>query len=361
MQKAGVFYNKGMLTNITVLAMLLLIVLLGAFCGLLFWRLRQLQSRLEPALSDEFDKKTPDSSGNWDTDAQTPSEVDLASDLGESFDESFDEDFSEAAGEVLTEYPLLEPLRGSQTPRVSGAAFAARRNQLTSRPVVLGLISHKGGTGKTTTALELARSWAENGQRVLFVDADPAQAAAALLDIKAPPLGEFQPVAGLHYVHWQPDSWPQPARWPQAFLKGWDLVVVDTPSLQNALTVQLLPILDALLLTLTLEPACMRVLEQGAILLERKLDPLRQRLLGVIVTRYQPLSALQKSLYSTLQREYVGILLPDPIPEDSYVWHEALKPEERNPKSPAISAYQVLAARVHSQLKPLKGRAGGQA
>lgn len=328
--------------------MLFVIVLLAACCGLLFWRMRKLQTRLSPFLSD--DVMVDDSA------------------IGIEASQTFAIDESSDTGEAMPEYPLIElelegldPLRREQAlMNAADPTYSAKRSSFFTRPVVLGLISHKGGTGKTTTALELARSWAQKGFRVLFVDADPAQAATALMGIQASALGEIQSVVNnLDYAHWLPDSWPQPARWPESFLQGWDLIVVDTPSLQNALTVQLLPILDALVLTLTLEPACMRVLEQGAILLERKLDPLRQRLLGVLVTRYQPLNALQTSLYGTLQREYVGILLPESIPEDSQFAKEALNPAQHE-MTPARETYQLLAERLYSQLKPLKGRAGGQ-
>ena len=244
--------------------------------------------------------------------------------------------------------------------------YVPRLTEFPSRPLVLGIISHKGGTGKTTTAIELARNWAAqagalSSRRILLVDSDPIQAAASLLGLNAPETGKIYPCgqSGLSYVHWLPPRWPQQVRWPAAFCKGWDLVVVDTPSLQNPLTVQLLPLFDALLLTLTLDPAGMRVLEQGAIMLERRLDPRRQRLLGVLVTRFQPERALQASLYSSLQREYVGILLPETIPEETR--SEPFTTEAGpNPLTAGRLAYHELAKRLDIQLRPLKERAGGQ-
>ncbi|HEY9840334.1 MAG TPA: ParA family protein [Candidatus Obscuribacterales bacterium] len=280
-------------------------------------------------------------------------------------DEPLDRNDAEPISEIpqllleLEPEPVADELPGAEPT----SSVAPEPVHAALRPLVMGVISHKGGTGKTTTALELARSWAGDQRRILLVDADPVQAAAHLLGLEAAAVGEIHPCAqeDLYYVHWLPAGWPHPARLPEAFLRGWDLVVIDTPSLQNPLAIQLLPLCDALLMTLLMEPACMRVLEQGAILLERRLDPRRQRLLGVLVTRYQPELALQTSLYASLQREYVGILLPEVIPEDPCAWLELLDPEAApSDHSTFRQAYSQLATRLYSQLQPLKERAGGQ-
>ncbi|RQW87209.1 MAG: ParA family protein, partial [Geobacter sp.] len=38
---------------------------------------------------------------------------------------------------------------------------------------IVSIVSSKGGTGKTTVALNLAVALAEGGDRVLLIDADP--------------------------------------------------------------------------------------------------------------------------------------------------------------------------------------------
>ena len=57
-------------------------------------------------------------------------------------------------------------------------------------PFVLAIGSHKGGTGRTTTACALAWLWGHAGFRVTIVDADPVRAAGliALAGPAAPPL-----------------------------------------------------------------------------------------------------------------------------------------------------------------------------
>ena len=39
--------------------------------------------------------------------------------------------------------------------------------------MIVGLLNQKGGVGKTTLALHLAGAWANNGKRVVAIDADP--------------------------------------------------------------------------------------------------------------------------------------------------------------------------------------------
>jgi len=51
------------------------------------------------------------------------------------------------------------------------------------KPIVFSIMNHKGGVGKTTTAVSLAAGWAEGGQRVLLIDNDPQGSAGMSLGV----------------------------------------------------------------------------------------------------------------------------------------------------------------------------------
>src|SRR4051794_30314736 len=59
---------------------------------------------------------------------------------------------------------------------------------------VLGMLSRKGGSGKTTLAIHLAVAAQAGGRRVLLIDADPQGSSAAWWQARAEATPELEPV-----------------------------------------------------------------------------------------------------------------------------------------------------------------------
>jgi len=56
---------------------------------------------------------------------------------------------------------------------------------------IIAVLNQKGGSCKTTTAVNLASSWAESGQKVLLIDLDPQASASSWLGFQNPDDGLF--------------------------------------------------------------------------------------------------------------------------------------------------------------------------
>jgi chromosome partitioning protein len=78
-------------------------------------------------------------------------------------------------------YVCSEACKVSLVARASAPATAE-----TVRPYRVAVLNQKGGTGKTTTSINLAAGIAEAGHRVLLVDADPQGNVGISLGVKSP-------------------------------------------------------------------------------------------------------------------------------------------------------------------------------
>lgn len=88
-----------------------------------------------------------------------------------------------------------------------------------NRPYILVMGSHKGGTGRTTSALALAYLWGRAGWNVALVDADPAGAARLV----AQPPGGVCPWEGVKFYSGLSEL--------KRCQNGNDLILIDSPPL----------------------------------------------------------------------------------------------------------------------------------
>src|SRR5438105_14981495 len=100
----------------------------------------------------------------------------------------------------------------------------------------LSIVSHKGGAGKTSSAVMLAEDLANRGLRVILVDADRQSGAGLLLGIEQP-AGHVQQTRSPRLRYFSCAGLPLrelPTR-AREFDGLFDVAVVDTPSLDDPL------------------------------------------------------------------------------------------------------------------------------
>jgi cellulose biosynthesis protein BcsQ len=216
-------------------------------------------------------------------------------------------------------------------------------------PPIVAVASHKGGTGRTTTALALGWILGNAGQRVALVDADPVQAIALIAVAASRPGGwpNLQPSAG-----WPPDV---------DTIANADLVIVDCPSLTEPLAQPVLHRANAVLLTCLAEIYCLRTLSAAtsAVATARTQNP-SLALLGVVVGGYRAENPLQQRLLAFMRSDLKDLLLEPPIPWDQAIRDWPLTPGGGLPAGAAATAYTRIAAAVKSMLGARHERTSGE-
>src|SRR5207245_895417 len=101
---------------------------------------------------------------------------------------------------------------------------------------LLAVISHKGGAGKTTSAVVLAEELAERGYRVLLVDADRQHSGGLLLDLAGADEGVHETrISNLDYFASGRLAELEVEDRYAELAGSYDVGVVDTPSLDDEL------------------------------------------------------------------------------------------------------------------------------
>lgn len=254
--------------------------------------------------------------------------------------------------------------------------------------VVMAIASSKGGVGKTTSAVNLAVAFAQNGLRTLLIDLDPQCHVAASLHASparhTPRLSEVllgneadlfdvvfphKPVKRLHLTNSDKQMAETEALMAtkigkELILNGalrtarthFELIIIDCPPNLGTLAINALCAADRLLI-----PSDMSILAlEGVGDILQAVDTVRSRLgrpvevAGILATRYDRRSA---STNLSLEQSFVDLfgdrLLRTKIPQSAALnrAHMAGQPIfEHAPRSPGALAYSRAAVELHKIL-----------
>lgn len=187
-----------------------------------------------------------------------------------------------------------------------GSFLDARRDVKASRtvaePLILALASHKGGTGRTTTALTLAWAFGQAGHKAAFVDADE-QRSASLLALDAQ--GRC-PWPGVQFYA-NPEVLDRPI--------DADVVVVDPPALTAPTAASVLRHVHGVILTCLADPMSIRTVPAAAAVIEcTKVENPRLELLGLLICMYRGEDPVQSAMLTRMHQAHRDLLLDPVIP-----------------------------------------------
>lgn len=213
---------------------------------------------------------------------------------------------------------------------------------------LIAVISHKGGAGKTTSAVQLAEELARRGQRTLLVDADRQQGAGLLLGIDAPAGCVQRTMTGdLSYLGSARLTDLEIADCYASVANRFDVGVVDTPSLDDALARAWLRESAAALMVLQVDPLTVKTLPSALNTLEvvKAFKPTIQ-VLGLLPTMFdQNEEAHGRLLAELLSRRPEAVFTPV-VPADSGLRHRANQEECPPVGEAARQAYQCAVDRI---------------
>src|SRR5712692_1155319 len=213
---------------------------------------------------------------------------------------------------------------------------------------LIAVISHKGGAGKTTSAVQIAEELARRGQRTLLVDADRQQGAGLLLGIDAP-AGCVQrtTVPQLDYLGSARLTDLEIADCYAGVADRFDVGVVDTPSLDDPLARAWLREAAAALMVLQVDPLTVKTLPSALNTLElvRALKPSIQ-ILGLLPTMFDEREEAHGRLLAELLSRRPEAVFTPVVPADPGLMHRA-NVEDCPPVGDATrQAYQCAVDRI---------------
>lgn len=212
-------------------------------------------------------------------------------------------------------------------------------------PYRLAVASHKGGTGRTTTACAVAWLWGQNGLKVLLVDACRTKA-ASMVAIAA--RGQC-PWKNVTFTTEMPDY--------EAFDGEYDVVVVDCPPLTEPESQDVLQVSDGVLLTCLADVLCLRTLPSStdAVRQARQANP-SLKVLGILLTHFDEDDEQQQRTLTKLQESQMALTFDPPVPMQPEVREWPLRPGSDLPPGEARAAYAKLTNEMKKKIGIGKAR-----
>lgn len=211
---------------------------------------------------------------------------------------------------------------------------------------LLAIISHKGGSGKTSSAVMLAEEFARLGLKVLLVDADRQRGSGLLLGIDQP-TGNVQSTRTprLRYLCGTEFALQElPARVAELGDR-FDLAVVDTPSLDDRLAKSWLQLSTGALLVLPVEPLSVWTLAgaEGELAELRSQNP-ELKLLGILPTMYDDAHERQAQILRELTEARPGQVLSPAVHWDANLAQRGAQRDHRTavPSERTCAAYRAI-------------------
>ena len=250
---------------------------------------------------------------------------------------------------------------------------------------VITVTLRKGGSGKTTTAVNLASSLAKHGKKVLLLDLDPQANATVSLGIDSvntPNIADVlqgtreiqhvinDPVKGFDLIpsnqilaQIEATLASDPAKYATIIkdllaplLPHYDYILIDTPPSESMLTITALVASDYALIPTQAHYLAMHGLQQALDLITRVQEGYgaNVEILGIVPTMVQSGTNIADMFIEQIKTDYPDLLLPYPIPHSIKLTESQLAGEpitDYDPNHPASVAYMQLAKHITTRGK----------
>lgn len=242
---------------------------------------------------------------------------------------------------------------------------------------VITVTLRKGGSGKTTTAVNLASSLAKHGKRVLLLDLDPQANATASLGLdnaNLPVIAEVlagtkqiqhvinDPAKGFDLIpsnqvlaQIEATMATDPLKYANVIkdqlapiMTRYDYIIIDTPPSESMLTISALVASDYALIPTQAHYLAMHGLQQAIDLIARVKDSYGANvvILGIVPTMVQTGTNMADLFLEQVKSDYPKLLLPYSVPHTIKITESQLAGEpitDYEPQHPASLAYLELA------------------